>query len=376
MKKGFIMTLALSLSLACTAAGLAAPVEFTGDFRLQGRSLDDNITHPESWANKDSFFQFRARLNFTGRMDKNTAFFARFSARNDFGGASASDTGLDHYGVKLTSGSWKFSVGRQAVTLGKGTIIDTGYDAAGTTPLFDGVVAATRVGKVDIRIVGGKITADGYPRMLAGTPPDCRWASNEFYGIDFSAKVADNLTIGATLAQEKVDSSGYVPAAMTPDGVAPVRPADGTAWPARAVRSWAVNLQYDLSPNLAFNAEYTKSNKKALAFGDNKAYFLAATYSWDKDSFTVQYNRVGDFAVDPFASGLGAAAYPLGGIGLYTPALAFANSRYSGFTYSYNHEISKMLSFHAVYMSLKKESPFIAAAGGDNEFAAGLVWKF
>ena len=134
--RSFAAELVRNPLIIATAAGLAAPVEFTGDFRLQGRSLDDNITPPESWANKDSFFQFRARLNFTGRMDKNTAFFARFSARNDFGGASASDTGLDHYGVKLTSGSWKFSVGRQAVTLGVRDDAANRVEFGKLTPLY------------------------------------------------------------------------------------------------------------------------------------------------------------------------------------------------------------------------------------------------
>jgi hypothetical protein len=326
MKKALILALVVSFVLSLAGTALAFPVDFTGDFRLQGRSIDDNVVGGDP-AVKASWFQLRARLNFSGAVDDSTTFYGRISTRNNFGGVStvAGTNGaeLDQYGVKIVGGDWKFNIGRQAVNLGQGTIISTGGDAAGVDNKFDGLVATTKAGKVDLTFIGGKTTP-------------ATTVAKEYYGFDATTKVDDKFTVGAAYARVK-------------DPVL------------AGVNIWAINTAFNANANLAFNAEYAKSN----ATTDNKAYFVSGTYSWDKDSFTIQYNNVKANAVDQFNSGVGAVAYPFYGLNL-------ADNNYTGYTYVYSHPMTKAATLSIIYIDLKVPG----VAGSDKELAAGVQWKF
>jgi len=82
--------------------------------------------------------------------------------------------------------------------------------------------------------------------------------------------------------------------------------------------------------------------------------------------FTVQYNNVGKNAVDAGISGIGAAMYPDAGISLEL------GDKYSGFTYTYSHQLSKTVDFNINYMSLRA----LGYGGSDNECTAYLEWTF
>lgn len=373
------MALVAAFVLAMSGAALAFPVEFNGDFRLQTRSLDDGIGVDEAY--KTSFFQLRARLGFTGKIDDSTALFGRFSARNNFGGdQTGNGQAFDQYGVKYNTGDWNFSIGRQAVTLGQGTIISTGYDAVGVDNKFDGLVATTKWGKVDVTIMGGKTnrisveTQDSYAWLKAKEEklgwsrchgfywylapaefliPDAAIPrGSQWYGIDFSAKLDDKLAAGLTYAYSKLDSVTYI----NPWGNEKFAATKG-------VKYWGLNATYNASKNFSMNGEYVKSD----ADKNDRAFFVAGTYSWDRNSFTVQYNNVQYNAVDQFNSGIGAVAYPFAGIGLMN-----GDTGYKGFTYVWNHNMTKAASLHVIYMDLKVDG----VGGSDKEAAAGVVWKF
>lgn len=331
MKKSLVIALVVCFVLSLAGTALAFPVEFKGDFRLQARSIDDGIAGAVAVGPHDlksSWWQFRARLGFEGKVDQDTAFFGRISTRNDFGLGNTSTTEFDQYGVKLNAGNWKLSLGRQAVNLGQGTIISTGSDAAGVDNKFDGLVATTKSGNFDLTFIGGKTNTVNTFVVV------------EYYGLDASTKVDDKLTLGAAFAHAKPNVVGVDP-----------------------YKIWAVNAAFAPAANFSINAEYAKSNQNT----DNKAYFLAGTYSWDKSSFTVQYNNVKNNAVDPFNSGIGAAAYPFMGYGL-----DLGNTGYKGFTYVYGQQMTKATSFHVIYMDLKVDG----RSGSDKELAAGVNWKF
>ena len=135
----------------------------------------------------------------------------------------------------------------------------------------------------------------------------------------------------------------------------------------KALNNWAVNATFAASPSFTFNGEYAKSDADTL----NKAYFFAGTYSWEKSSFTVQYQKVDKNAVDQYNSGIGAVAMPFGrGI---VSNVAGAVDGYKGFSYVYNQQMTKATSFHVIYFDLK---PVGTATGSDKELAAGVVWKF
>jgi len=155
MKKLLIAALTASLVLGMAGAALAFSLDVNGDFRLQGRSINDKISGGD--ADYDhSWFQFRTRLNFNGTIDDKTGFYARFSSRNNFGGDNTSTTELDQYGVKIKADKFDLNLGRQAVILGQGSIISTGSDAAGVDNKFDGLVASTKAGDFAINIISGK----------------------------------------------------------------------------------------------------------------------------------------------------------------------------------------------------------------------------
>lgn len=328
MKKRLLAAAVAAMVTLSANAALAFPLDVTGDFRLQARSIDDGIAGGA--ADKDnSWFQLRTRLNFSGEVDKDTTFFGRFSARNDFGGnQTGNGASFDQYGVKLKASDWKVSIGRQAVNLGQGTIISTGSDAVGVDNKFDGVIASTKSGVVDVNLIAGKTNAAnvGY--------------NSEWYGFDASTKLNDKVTAGAAYAATKDDNTF-----------------------GDALKIWSVNTSASLSKNFGLNAEYAKSD----ADDNNSAYFVAGTYSKDKDSFTVQYNNVKNNAVDQNNSGIGAVAYPFWGNDLLS-----GNTGYKGFTYVYSRTINKNLSAHAIYMDLEVDGK----AGSDKELAAGLVWGF
>lgn len=325
MKKRLLAAAVAAMVTLSANAALAFPLDVTGDFRLQGRSIDDGIAG--GTAKDDSWFQLRTRLNFSGEVDKDTTFFGRISARNNFGAAQNSDAAFDQYGVRLKTGEWKLSIGRQAVNLGQGTIISTGSDAAGVDNKFDGVIASTKSGVVDLNIIAG--------RTDSVTATD----TSEWYGFDASTKLSDKVTAGVSYASHKLKGGP------------------------ESTQVWAINTAANLSKNFALNAEYAKSD----ADNDNGAYFVAGTYSQNKDSFTVQYNNVQNNSVDQYNSGIGAVAYPFWGNDLLS-----GNDGYKGFTYAYSHKINNNLSAHAIYMDLDVDG----RSGSDKELAAGLVWGF
>lgn len=325
MKKSIIAALAASFVLSIAGTALAFPVDFTGDFRLQGRDIDDKISGGHQ--DDESFFQLRTRINFSGAIDKDTTFFGRFSARNNFGGKqNGNGQALDQYGVKGKAGEFQYAIGRQAVSLGQGTIISTGSDAVGVDNKFDGVILGAKAGAVDVNLIGGKTNDASSGSKIT-----------EWYGLD-AATSFGKVKAGAAFASGKPQA-------------------------APSVNYWAVNVTAPIGSAVTLASEFAKSD----ADDKNKAYFVAGTYGWAKDSFTVQYNNVENNAVDQFNSGIGSVAYPFMGYDL-----DLGTTKYKGFTYVYSHEIKPNLSFHAIYMDLKVDG----RSGSDQEIGAGVVWKF
>lgn len=338
MKKKIIsLALAAMFVLSATSA-MAMPLDFTGDFRLQGRVYDDTTSGNGAVTDKRSFFQFRARLMFNGQLDQDTAFFGRISNRNNVGSTalaandSTKTTEFDWYGIKGKLEGWNYSLGRQAVTLGQGSVLGTGADAAGVTNRFDGIVLSKKIGDYNVNVIGGK-TMD----VLTYIP---NYDVAQWYGFDVNTKISKKVQAGFAFASAKQDGAA-----------------------ADSRKYFAVNTSVQATPNFGISGEYTRSN----ASTDNSAYFVASTYNWGKNSFTAQYNNVEYNGVDPVAGGISPYAYSYSTNNLWT-----GDSKYSGFTYAFNRTIRSNLSFHAVYMDLKADG----RTGSDKNFASGLVWSF
>lgn len=371
MKKKLMLLLVVSFVLGIAGTALAFPVDFSGDLSLQFRSYDEGIAahttmgtvRPTSTIDNELA---RLRLNFSAQVDNDVTMYGRIASRTWFGNTTTYSNGpvFDQYGVKIANNGWIYNLGRQAVSLGQGAIINTGNDVA-IDNKFDGLCATGKLGAVNTQFIVGKTTgvrSQNYSYFGYNCPPANWW------GIDFSVPVSDSLTFGATYATSKdVSSSGgvYYPVAV-------------------AAKYLGFNATFCPSANLTFNGEYVKANNghspwanNAFDSGarDDKAYFIAGTYTWDKDSFTVQYNNVGVTSINPSNSGIGAVSYPLLGRGLAFGAEGqdtYPDSKYSGFTYSYTHQMSKAATFSFCFMDLKDD----VSIGNDREYATGIDWKF
>ena len=330
----FLLTACMVVSAATTA--LAFPLDLTGDFRFQLRLIDDKIGPDHTNDFDKNFTEFRARLNFSGKIDPDTTFFGRFSVRNNEGlGEDVRSTGeFDQFGVKAKYNDWTFSIGRQALALGLGTQLDIGSDAAGANNFFDGVVAATKLGKADIRLFGGKNTSNIAGLTKVQNP------LNVWYGADVNIKPDDKLSLGLVYARQKPDPAGSV-----------------------QVNRYAVNTVYAFDDKLSLSGEYARSSLHSK----NSGYIVAASYALSpKSSLALQYNHVQENAVDGFNGGIGNGPYPLKGSDL--------PGGYKGYTLTYNQTLTKTLSFQIIYMDLKALTA--GATGNDQEIAAGLSWSF
>jgi hypothetical protein len=327
MKKGFVLAVLVGLMVSMTGTALAFPVDFSGDYNLKFNSWQDKIN--DNNATTANTQVGRLRLNFSAPVDKEVTLFGRLGTRG-YWGTQCSDPYtdlLDQYGVKISAADWEYSVGRQEVSLGQGAIISTGSDV-GCDSKFDGLVAAGKLGTVSTQFIVGKTTDSSQADYSAN-----------WWGVDFFAPLGDNLTFGVTGASEKIQELGQT-----------------------AKKFLGVNATFNATENLALNAEYIKSN----ADSDNKAYFIAGTYSWDKDWFSIQYNHVGINAIDQGIGGIGNIMYPINGNNLDL------GNKYSGFTYTYNHQMSKAAALNVSYMSLKTEG----YEDNDSEYAAYVEWAF
>lgn len=331
MKKGLAVFLVIGLVFSLTGVASAfslSSVEVNGDFRIRAVIADDTIGGDY----KKSYWQFRPRLNFKTQIDPNITLFARYSDQNNMGGNQYSTKGtmasFDQYGIRFKTNEWNLSMGRQYVQLGQGSILGIGADAAGVCNQFDGVIASTTMGALKTTFVGGKTTKTA------------SLVSNQvtaWYGFDVSSQLDKNLSLGFAYAHSKPDVSGV-----------------------KGQNTWAVNMTFTASPSFQINAEYAKSDKSY----DNRAYFVGATYTWGKDSFSIQYNKVGINSVDPCNSAIGGWEYPIVGNGI--------TNNYEGFSYTYKHKINKATTFNITLYSLKVPG----ISGRDNDMTTGIVWKF
>lgn len=351
VKKSLVLFLVATFVLSIAGTALAFPVEFNGDIRYQFRTWDDKAGGNDQ--DKQNRQLGRLRLNFAGAVDQDVTLFGRLATRAWFGqkGNSGTEGVLDQYGVKIASNDWTYKLGRQAVSLGQGSVISTGYDV-GVDNKFDGLAAAGKLGKIDTQVIIGKTTATASGSSAIGTESK----ATTWMGVDFSTPLSDTFTLGVS----------YAGAKLIGDSVEPAR------------KYLGVNATFTPTANLTLNGEYVRSSA-SVSNPHNKAYFLAGTYTWDKDSFSIQYNNVGVNAVDPFNSGIGANAYPYWGVGLAgryngnpLADTSGSDTKYKGFTYTYTHQMSKAASFSVCYMDLKND----VSPGSDKELAAGFRWKF
>jgi len=341
VKKSLMSVLVACFVFGMAGTAMAFPLDMTGDYRFQFANWQDKIGNYDAADKNHNDTRSRVRLNFSAPVDQDVTFFGRLGVRTT-SGLNSQDPNrdlLDQVGVKIANNGWDYTLGRQGVSLGQGTVIGTGNDV-GYDSKFDGLVASGKLGVVNSKFIVGKSTTILNNQKDVTDPANIFFTAKKVWGVDFSTMAMDNLTVGATFASIDDAETGAL----------------------NANNYIGINATYNPISNLSFNGEYVKSN----ADTNNKAYFLGGTYSWDKDNFTIQYNNVESNGVDQGISGIGAWQYPFNGENL------LAGDKYSGFTYVYNHQLSKAATFSVCYMSLKSAK----TVGNDNEYAAGVQWNF
>jgi hypothetical protein len=327
-------------SFTAAAAPLqTVPIDVTGDFRLRGYSIDDNIAGADKIPGvkiDDSYFQFIGRINLNAKISDNTTFFSRFGMRNRLGQSMSDDNSnnsyqqIDQYGLRTTQGDWKLSIGRQDVKLGQGMIIKTG-DEVEYDNKFDGLVATTKMGAANLKLIAGKTNTSEIAESLGGV-------SSTWYGAEVSGMISPKASMGLALANDKAKDSNT------------------------SMSSWAVNTSVNVAPNLWLNAEYAKSN----ANSNNAAYLIGGAYVTAKDVFVAQYQNVEKNAVNQSNSLYSYVNFPFQGVGM-----SFTNS-WDGWFYKYNHIMDKNTSLHVIYMDTKAEG----LSGRDKEVTVGIAWGF
>jgi len=338
VKKTLVFILVTSFVLSIAGTALAFPIDFNGDVRVKFDTWHDDIDGPDAGNGNDE--GSRLRLNISSQIDNNTSLYGRFGSRITWGIPTYpgyGKTSMDLYGVKFSDADWTYTLGRQGVSLGQGSIIWTGSDV-GYDSKFDGLTAAGKFGVVNSQFIVGKTTDSTIAAYIAADGFTNAYSAN-WWGADFSVPVNDNLTFGSTWASEKINATAQTP-----------------------IKYLSVNATFNPSDKLSLYGEYVKSN----ADNYNKAYFIAACYSWDNDWFSIEYNNVEANAVDRGISGIGAWMYPNIGYDLDV------GSKYRGFTYTYNHQLSKATAFDINFMSLSDEGQ----NGNDNECTAYVQWDF
>ncbi|WP_144350710.1 hypothetical protein [Sporomusa termitida] len=341
MMKKFVTPILIAggiFSFTFTASAMpldTVPIDVTGDFRLRGYSLDDNIGNADF---DESFFQFTGRINLTAKIDDNTTMFTRFGVRSRLGQTSNDNSAnksyeqIDQYGLRLTQGDWNLSVGRQGVKLGQGMIIGTGSEVEFDNK-FDGLIATTKAGAADVKLIAGKTNTSHIMETYYGGK------ASTWYGAEISGKISPQVSLGLAAAHDKPEDSDI------------------------SLSSWALNTSVNVAPNLWVNAEYARSN----ADRDNSAYLVGGAYVKGKDVFVAQYQKVENNAVNQVNSMYSYSNFPFKGTNMW-----LGNSNWHGWFYKYNHQMNKSTSLHAIYMDTAVDGQ----SGRDKELTVGVVWSF
>ena len=174
-------------------------------------------------------------------------------------------TVIDRLGFVVKSNDWKYTIGRQGVTLGPTALL---YSTEGYTGInmgaIDGVVATGKSGATNLKVVVGKQWSDG------------KDYDNKVYAVEASYSPAKDWTVGAVVGKVKFDQ-GEAADLLADYGI-----------DKKSSNHWAVNAGYTLG-KANFAAEYGKSNFDEL----NTAYAAVVNYAFDtKHSAYVNYSKI------------------------------------------------------------------------------------
>lgn len=329
-------------------------IKISGSEQLWYRSVNDKATPHGPLAGKTSYGDNQFLLNINMKVQDNISAFARFGERNFFGPSvnynfSDGDGGrasanLDHFGVQVKMGDWDLSLGRQAVVLGQGTIINTGSQF-GFNSHFEGLVAGTKFDNVTMHVIGGHTNANANTDAIMAwkktnegyTGPDYNGAN--WFGADASVQVDKNVSLGVAYAHENyVDN--YLP----------------------GLGYTSLNATVNFGGPFTLIAETEKSSASTL----NKAWQLTGIYHQNKDTFVLMYVNTQKNAIDQYTNiQQGGYQYALG-------ASLSEENEWHGTLYKWMHDLTpNVQSTVMVITDAVKGIP-----SQNVEWVAGFLYKF
>lgn len=341
-------------------------IKISGSEQILVRSVHDTIKPKVPFAGKSTYGDNMFLLNFDMKVQDNITAFARFGEREFFGGSYGealqstyrSSASLDHFGVKVKAGNWDMSLGRQAVKLGQGIIINTGY-MFGYNPYFTGLVAGTKINNVEVQVIAGHTGTNDCTDMGATNmyKEPSSYHGSQWYGIAGYAQLNRNLGVGAAFAHEKRDVNTFSSAASSiPNNSASVH--------TPGLDTTAVSAVYNFSGPLTLIAQAVRSSAHTL----NDAWSLMAIYHKNKDKLIFSHNYTEKNSINQFTNiQQGGYQYVLGGSMALVP-------KWKGNQYIWTHDITPTLQF--LVMRLKTYANCEGYSGSQNEGIAGLIFKF
>ena len=138
---------------------------------------------------------FRARVNFDGKISDNLKFNARLTSGNMNYDGGNGDAGINTANVTFNALGLTNTIGRQDIKLGEGNLFDTQMNAFATSAnglkLVAGNVDAKRIyaAEYGFNALGAKVVADYYKNDTA---------DQEIYGLSTGIKLAKNLDFNAS----------------------------------------------------------------------------------------------------------------------------------------------------------------------------------
>ncbi|SDE96775.1 hypothetical protein [Sporomusa acidovorans] len=322
-------------------------IQISGSERLRIRSVHDSATPKNGFADKATYGDNRFLLNINMNVENNISAFARFGELSFFGAKahtnnkfSNGDDGnstanIDHFGLKVKAGAWDLSLGRQAVKLGQGSIINTGSDF-GFNPYFEGLVASTTFDNVTVHAIGGHTNPNANTNILTSNA----YEGANWFGADASFKIEKNITLGIAFAHEK-----YLDNYLSAN--------DCTALNA--------TINFGGGP-FTLIAETVKSSASSL----NKAWQLTGVYHKDKDTFVLMHVNTQKNAIDQFTN------IQQGGYQIAFGASLHNESEWNANIFNWMHDITS-----AVQSTVMIETNAVKGVSGHNvEGVAGLLYKF
>ena len=322
-------------------------MQISGTERIRIRSVHDSATPNDGFADKATYGDNRILIDLNMKIDDNNSVFARLGELRFFGATAhtnntfsngddgSSTANIDHFGFKVKAGAWDLSLGRQAVKLGQGSIINTGSDY-GFNPYFDGLVAGATFGNVTVHAIGGHTNPNANTNILTS---DAYEGAN-WFGADASFKVNKNINVGIAYAHEKY-LDNYLPAY------------DCTAL--------NVSSNFGGGP-FTLIAETVKSSASTL----NRAWQLTGVYHQNKDTFVLMHVNTQKNAIDQFTN------IQQGGYQIAFGASLHTESEWHSTLLNWMHDITP--SIQSVFMI---ESLGVKGVSGHNtEGVAGIQYKF